>query len=344
MKMRINIIGGGLAGCALAYVLKKRGMEPVIYEASSDLASGASGNEVGLYNPRFTAQLDEAGIFYTAAFREVLDVFGQAGKDIECDPCGTLHLMDIERKQKRYPKTVQSWQWPKDDMYIVNAQEASDIAGVELIHDCLYIEKSGKVSPRKLCAYYARGVEVHLNASIDNLTLLQGEVNILACGMGVLKFEVAAGLPLMAVRGQVSYIQASAYSSLLKVALCYGGYIAPADNGVHCIGATFQRWLEHCNCLEEDDLANIEKMIEAIPSLETPYDVMKSRASVRTSSKDYFPVVGQFLDGIYISTAHGSHGILSSLLSAVILSDMVTGVDNTMPSSVLNALSPLRFS
>lgn len=61
---RIAIIGGGLAGTSCAYVLKQYGFEPVIYEAGDKLAYGASGNEVGLYNPRFSKK----EVFYLTFF------------------------------------------------------------------------------------------------------------------------------------------------------------------------------------------------------------------------------------------------------------------------------------
>ena len=54
--MKAAIIGGGLAGCALAFSLKQAGVTPVVYESASRLAAGASGNSIGLYNPRFTAE------------------------------------------------------------------------------------------------------------------------------------------------------------------------------------------------------------------------------------------------------------------------------------------------
>ena len=340
--MRVNIIGGGLAGCALAYALKKAGAEPVIYEASSALASGASGNDVGLYNPRFTAEFDAVGQFYSLAFHEALKVFEELGDAIDWNPCGALHLITDEKKVRRFPKTVESWSWPEEDMRIVSAAQASELSGVNIPVDCFHLKRSGKISPKKLCCAYVKGVEVHLNTKVENISALDG-VTVLANGMGVQKFAQAAYLPLKAVRGQVSYGRATESSEKLRCALCYGGYIAPAQDGAHCIGATFQRWLDHSDIIPEDNAENLGKLHEALPALGSVTEIVANRAAVRTTSHDHFPIVGELEEGLYVSTAHGSHGILSSLLSAKILSAFLFEKEGVVGVDVLNALSPARF-
>lgn len=321
--MRINIIGGGLAGCALAYVLKKHGHEPVVYEASDCLAGGASGNDVGLYNPRITADYADIGQFYSTAFQRALGVFNVFGTDVDWRPCGALHLMNTVQKQKRFPKMVQNWPWAEEELRIISAAEASDIAGVDIVSDCLYISKSGKISPKKLCYAYAADVDVRLNSMVSCLDELDGEAHILACGMGVLNFAQGAHLPLRAVRGQVTYIEATDVTRKLQCCVGYGGYIAPCEEDKHCVGSTFQRWLSHDRILEADDGDNIQKLCENIPSLAGAYKVVAHRAAVRTTSSDHFPVFGQLNDRVYVSTAHGSHGILSSLQAAYHIADLI---------------------
>lgn len=342
--MQINIIGGGLAGCALAYVLKQAGAEPIIFEAGGHLASGASGNAVGLYNPRFAAQYDAVGEFYSTAFFEALKVFEIFGDDIDWNPCGALHLMCNDQKLRRFPKTVASWGWADGDMRLVDKAEASDLAGVAIDYECLYLPRAGTVSPRKLCEVYARGVEVHLNTRIDDLYDLDGDATILACGYGALDFPQAAFLPLRPVRGQVSYVQSSGDFGALKTALCYGGYVTPAINGVHCVGATFERQTNHREIKDADNDANLGQLFEAIPALNWGVSIVDQWAGVRTASRDHFPVVGMLGEGLYVSTAHGSHGVLSSLLLAKILTESILNHKNHVVSdSVFQALSASRF-
>ncbi len=343
--MRVNIIGGGLAGCSLAYTLKKEGVEPVIYEASSELASGASGNDIGLYNPRFAAQMDAPSEFYSTAFWAALEVFKEFGVSVDFNPCGVLSLLSDERRVKRFHKTAKSWGWSEDDMKLVSPEEASKIAGIEIPYEALYMPKSGNISPKKLCHEYARGIEVNLNTKIEDLAVLEGDATVLACGMGCLNFKEAENLPLKSVRGQVSYIKQTEQTKNLKVALSYSGHFAPALDGVHCLGSTFQPWLDHDELIDEDNLTNLEKLFEVLPYLRSNYQVTHSRAGLRTTSRDHFPVVGQLKghDDLYISTAHGSYGIITTLLSAKIISNDIFEHKRLVSQDAVNTLNPYRF-
>lgn len=341
--MRVNIIGGGLAGCALAYVLKVQGCTPVIYEAGASLAAGASGNEVGLYNPRFTAEYTPIAAFYSTAFHHAVQVFETLGASIDWNPCGALHLMNTDQKRKRYPKTVASWGWGADDMRLVTAAQATAIAGVTVGEPCLYLPRSGMVSPRKLCAAYVEGVEVHLKTRVEDINDLPTAPVVIANGMGAKHFTAAAHLPLKPVRGQVSTVGATAQSRVLKTALCYGGYIAPAQNDTHCIGATFQRWLDHTETIPQDDQDNIAHFERAIGYHGDPLIPIRSRAGLRTTSHDHAPIIGALDDTLYISTAHGSHGILSSLMGACILRDALLQKTQSLSRDSLSAVSPARF-
>jgi tRNA 5-methylaminomethyl-2-thiouridine biosynthesis bifunctional protein len=72
--------------------------------------------------------------------------------------------------------------------------------------------------------------------------------------------------------------------------------------------------------------------------------VQSSRAAVRLAAAGHFPVIGQLEDRLYISAAHGSHGILSSLMGAQILAAQLCGGDAPVSDSVVQKLSPQRFS
>ena len=338
--MKIAIIGGGLAGCALAYALKETGESPVVYEAGPELASGASGNSTGLYNPRFTAQRSPESEYYSAAFSLVQRVFKKFD-DIEWNSCGALHLINDEKKEKRFAQTVKNWGWDKDHMRLVDHDEASEIAGVQIRQDALYLPQSGSVSPKKLCEAYMHDVDFHLNAPVENLDAIDADVKILACGPAAHKF--APDLPLGKVRGQITEVSSTAASEKVKCTICYGGYFSPAMNGTHIVGSSFQRWLDHSDIIEQDDQDNIQKLSDNIEGLAEGLDVKGHRASVRATSKDHFPIVGRLDSGLYISAAHGSHGILSTLMAAQLLSDMILERPYCLPSDTIEALSPNRF-
>ncbi len=294
--MKIAIIGGGLAGTSCAYVLKQAGAEPVIYEAGETLAPAASGNPLGLYNPRLSAERTSQSDFYAAGFALAVRTFtamsplplgeggmpqGIPGEGVDWNPCGALHLMTDEKRAKRFRQTIQNWNWPPEHMRILSASETSETARMELPFESLYLPDSGTVSPKKLCAAYARNVETHLNTKIENLADLKADAVILACGMGVKNFFPA--LPLQSVRGQITQVKATEATKNLKCNLCYGGYFSPAADGIHTLGATFQRWLDHAEIVEQDDADNIAGLAEISPVLARGLKTTRSRAAVRTT-------------------------------------------------------------
>lgn len=341
--MKVAIIGAGLAGTALAYVLKRAGAESIIYEAEDEIAPGASGNDIGLINPRLSAFRTPESDYYTSAFGLAVRTF-DAMSGINWKRCGSLHFMNSEQKAKRFPQTLGNWGWPEEHMRMLSAEEASTFAGVRVAQDALYLPDSGYISPRKICMAYADGVEVKFGARVESLSEIDSDVVVIACGMGALGFEEAAFLPLQGVRGQVTQIHCEALSGL-KANLCYGGYCSPALDGVHTVGATFQRWLDHSELMPEDDAANIEGLRDLLPFDLGEVDVAGQRASVRCTTKDHFPIVGALPDtsNVYVSCGHGSHGVISSLAGAHLLADMILDRPRSLARATIHCLAPKRF-
>lgn len=340
--MKIAIVGGGMAGCALAYVLKKTGLDPVVYEGGPTLASGASGNEAGLYNPRFSAQRTAESDYYSSAFALALQTFKELG-EVDWDPCGALHLMNDDKKRKRFGQAVVNWDWDKDHMSLVGMDEASEIAGIDIRHEALYLPQSGSVSPKKLCEAYMRDIDFHVNKKISSVEELEADIVVLANGPAVKDFY--PDLPINAVRGQVTSVKMSEYSRDLRCAVCYGGYFSRASDGVHIVGSTFQRWLDHSEVLDHDDEDNLKKLADGIPGMDMGLQIVGRRASLRATARDFFPIVGPApgAENVYISAAHGSHGILSTLMAAHLLADMILERPLCLGNHTVAELSPERF-
>ena len=344
--MKVAIVGGGLAGCALAHILDFVGATPIIFERGPSLGSGASGNSIGLYNPRFTAERSPQSDYYASAFSAALRIFARL-EDIDWNPCGALHLINDEKKKKRFYQTVDNWGWMPEELCIVDQDAASEIAGIELQHEAMYLPKSGSVSPEKLCKAYAEGVDLHVNAPDDAWRDIDADAVVLACGPAVKQY--LPQLPIDTVRGQITEVSATERSSKINTAICYGGYMSAAVDDMHIVGSTFQRWLDHTDILEQDVLDNLAKMAENIPGLDDGMEIIGQRASIRAASKDYFPIVGKApandlgVDNLYVTAAHGSHGILSTLTAAKLLTDMITGRPYSLSKDTVEALNPMRF-
>ncbi len=332
----VHILGGGLAGCSAAYSLKQYGFTPVLYDPGG-IAAYASGNPTGLVNPRFSAFRTAESDFYTAGYAQAIRSFARFSA-IDYARCGGLHLITGEEKEKRLTRTAANWGWAVDHMRLVGAAEASSIAGVPLSHPALYLADAAQVSPQKLCHAYVRDVEVRRGVYAP----VEGDIVLYANA-------AAAGsmfdLPVHTVRGQVTMVEANAISRKLKCNLSYGGYIAACRGGSHAIGATFQKWLEDNLARDEDDESNLRQLLENVPALSGPgFRITGRRASLRTASKDRFPIIGALDgEGHYISTAHGSHGLVSSLAGAHLLADIIRSGPFSLPASTVRALAASRF-
>ena len=322
----VHILGAGLAGCSAAYVLRQYGIEGVLHDPHG-IASGASGNPVGIINPRLSAFRTPESDFYTAAF-------AQAGRilpslDAGYVRCGALHIAVDEEKDARFARAAENWGWG-EQMRRLTPQEASEIAGVAVDKNALFLPGAAQVDPAALCRAYARGFDVESGEAPEGAAVL------LANGAAA-----AHGLPIHTVRGQITLVGANAQSAKIKTNIGYGGYISAPVNGLHAVGATFQKWMTETETRDEDDIANLKKLEEHIAEL-GPLEIVGHRAALRTASQDRFPVIGE-MDGRYISTAHGSHGIASTLAGAHVIADMLRGGIRSLGKSTLKKLAPQRF-
>lgn len=330
----VAIIGGGLAGCASAYWLKKQGLAPVIYESGGALGAGASGNMRGMVNPRLSKTRTKDADFYmqsyAMAIREMCDI--SKHHDIEFNPCGALHLMHNEDMEIRYPSMAQHWGWHTDHVRIVDDVEGTAIAGLPIDKHGLFLPDAASVNPLKLCQAYADGVQVFYNRPVTEITNEDGQwvvhgtkydAVILASAMGVKDIsqshDLIEDMKLYAVRGQISVAPETPLTKNLKVLLNYRGYCSPSLNGVHALGATFDRTNMDLTLLESDHAENIQYLEETVPSLAEQLRAFDGRSAFRVSSKYRFPAYSRIAENMYVSTAHGSHGLISTLQCAAII-------------------------
>lgn len=358
---RIAIIGGGLAGTACAYVLREAGAAPVLFEAGGTLAPGASGNHLGLYNPRLSALRSPEAAFYAAAFAlavRTLEDLERRGRPAGFSRNGTLHLMTDEDRRRRFESALSSWGWHADHMRLAEAPEASALAGTALPCGALYLPDAGRASPSALCRAYAEGVEVRTGtaaaperAAGGGWTVRDGagggapfDAVILACGPGLKDVPETRGLPVHTVRGQVTAVAATDCSARLRLNLCYGGYVSACAEGGHVVGATFRRGADSVAVEDADHEDNLARLRAVCPDLAEGLAVTGGRAALRTASKDRFPVAGALGEGLFVSAAHGSHGIVSSLAAAHLIADLIRGGPPCLPRAAVTALSPGRFA
>lgn len=347
---KIAVIGAGLAGTRIARLLQGQGKTVCIYDEAG-FAFGASGNRRGLYNPRFTSFRNEVSDFYASGFSAAHQVFKNM-EAIDFDPCGNLHLVTDDAKDKKLSGALESWNWHPDHMRLLTPEEASDFSGTLIQQKVLLLTDGGSVNPSAVCKEWAVGIDIKIQ-KIESLQQLNSgwavngenyDAVVLTCGTGLLDFQQIHNLPLQTVRGQVTYVEENLQSAKLKANISYGGYCGRGLNGRHIVGSTFQPWLKTVEINPNDDLEILSQLTKFLPQFDD-MRVVGSWASLRVAANDRFPIVGKIsgFSNLYISGAHGSHGLISSIQAAEAVVEDILGHPPSMPQSVLKMLSPQRF-
>lgn len=331
---KIAVIGSGLAGCTAAHVLKNYGCNVEIYEKEEAIAAGASGNQLGLINPKLGSTGSVTQDYHASAYSmsvrylEALGIYSR---------CGSVHIGQHERRDEKLTKFIEKCGWHEDHMRAISADNTTEMTGIDIAHGGVYLPDAGFVSPMELCKTYSKNIPVHYGHEISQFNQIDADIIILAGAYESKK--IAPELELKPVKGQVTYIKELFPN---KANVCFGGYLSPAQNGQHCLGASFHRGENNQDVSGQDDIDNIANL-KSVLGYEGKIEPIDNWVGVRCNSTDRYPIIGQYKDNIYTSIAHGSHGIISSLLAAHILAYKLGSGIQPIGQNILNQISPYRF-
>ena len=383
----ICIIGGGLAACFTAWELAQRGFQIRLLCADDHLASEASGNRQGALYPLLNGEENDLTSFFCHAYGYSLARIKQLiqlSPSIRHDWCGVLHLScndDLAQKHQ----AILAAQYPEELVYGVDKQQAAQLAGIPLNHSGIYFPQAGWINPGDLCRAIAAQLAVHghhfeFNCKVEDLHTdgkcwqlstsrqnYQADVVVIAAGVDSTSFEVCRHLPLTAVRGQVSHVEATTASEALSTVLCHTGYLTPSHEGQHCLGATFVRNAPSKILRDDEHHTNLERLKNALPNSELVQTWWQSplagRVGFRATVRDHFPLAGPLPDwqqlpsaqesgqlnelptqkNIYLLSGLSARGICSAPICAAVLASYINHEAQPVAQSLLDALHPGRF-
>jgi tRNA 5-methylaminomethyl-2-thiouridine biosynthesis bifunctional protein len=177
------------------------------------------------------------------------------------------------------------------------------------------------------------------------------------------------------VRGQTTSLPAARLPQSPRAAFCHAGYLAPAREGWHCLGATFGPGDEDTVLRAADHRSNLERLAEAVPDwaeglAQVDHEALDGRAGLRCASPDYLPIVGpvphsaswlesyatlgrdarqvlpargDYWSGLFVNTAHGSRALTSAPLAGEIIASAACGEPPPIARHLLRAVAPGRF-
>ncbi|GAC1039390.1 bifunctional tRNA (5-methylaminomethyl-2-thiouridine)(34)-methyltransferase MnmD/FAD-dependent 5-carboxymethylaminomethyl-2-thiouridine(34) oxidoreductase MnmC [Pseudomonas sp. No.117] len=377
------VIGAGLAGCATAASLARRGWRVQVVERHDAPAQEASGNPQGVLYLKLSAH-------DTPLSRLILDGFGLTLRELQAlppgaawSPCGVLQLALSAKDAQRQAQLAAHF--PADLLQPLAHDAASARAGIGLTAGGLFFPKGGWVHPPALCALWLAHPNIELVTRTEVSALqetttgwevitqeatLQATVVVVASAAQAR--ALVPGLPLKAIRGQLSQLPQTPDSQALSTVVCGEGYIAPAREGQHCLGASFVFDRDDLEPSQAEHLSNLQLLAELAPELAAGYqsESLDGRVAFRCTSPDYLPLVGPVVDeellaeryrvlsqdarqvpdlpapwrpGLYLNLAHGSRGLVTTPLAAELLASWLEDEPLPVARRVAEACHPNRF-
>ncbi|ATL99708.1 bifunctional tRNA (5-methylaminomethyl-2-thiouridine)(34)-methyltransferase MnmD/FAD-dependent 5-carboxymethylaminomethyl-2-thiouridine(34) oxidoreductase MnmC [Aeromonas sp. CA23] len=389
----VLIIGGGIASAMTALSLVERGRRVTLLCEGREPATGASGNRQGALYPLLNGEHDALSRFYSLAFgyaRQRLLALAER-HPIAFDLCGVVQLGYDDKSSAKLAKMGQG-PFPPELMHSLSATEAERIAGLPSGHSGVSYPLGGWLCPADLTRAAIREaqasglLQVEYNTPITTIDELadgwrvesdtgrqwQAPILVVAAGHQLPALLPFAELPLYPVRGQVSHVPTTASLSRLKTVLCYDGYLTPAHNHQHCIGASYGRNQNSLEFRAEEQQQNQARLQACLPDQSWPAEVdisgNEARVGVRCASRDHLPVVGPIArltnladhyaqlqrdqqnaaplplhPGLYVLGALGSRGLCSAPLCGELLASEICGDPLPLSADLLEALHPARY-
>ena len=364
------VIGAGIAGVSIARTLAGRGWRIDLIDRADGPGAGASGNPAAIIYPKIAMPDQAAWHFQQQAYLHLLAEAAHL-PDAWRQP-GLLWL--LTGNQAREGDKLAGHPWRDILVEHADAAAASRLAGVPLAADCLYFPQAGYLHPGPLYHRWLAtpGITCRWNTDIARIThdtdsgrwklfdagnavILDTPVLILANALGIQALQPELDLPLYPVRGQISRFPTTPGLRSLRTVLSYGGYVTPAFDGEHCLGASFLPRDAEVDIREADHDHNRQLLSHFVPALASALPEgldWAGRASLRTQSRDYLPVIGPLpcpgsandcLPGLYASVGHGSKGFCMAPLAAEILAADLHGEPCPIPRRTRESLHPARF-
>jgi tRNA 5-methylaminomethyl-2-thiouridine biosynthesis bifunctional protein len=315
-ERRAIVIGAGIAGASCARALARRGWRVTVLEAHAVPAAAASGNPQGMLFTQLPAADTPHGEFTLHSFLHALRYYAAlfSGDTASFSPCGLLQLhgprdaAGLARLGERfaaYPRLVR----------VVNAAEASALAGVALAHGGLHLPGSGWIVPPAACARALDhplietrpgwrasalaadepGWRVHL----DGGETLHAAAVIVATAVAANELLGADALPLSPLRGQITLLPRAALAPVPRCVVCAEGYVAPPRGEWICCGASFARGAGDFVPTAAEHHGNLRRLREILPHVDPArIDVaaLAGRVGYRASTPDRLPVAGPVPD------------------------------------------------
>jgi len=306
--------------------------------------AAASDNPGANVTPRLSLDISLSGRFFWSAF---LDASRQWRQLDGWHEAGALVLARGPQDFERQRALQQRWQLPESLLRLVDAGQATRLAGVPLTMGGLWFATAGSIAgPAVRQAWLdhhhlSRAMVTGFSQSPTGWRLhgeqgeLAGSADLLFLANGPGAAALLPHLPLKGLAGQITGLTANPASLGLRCTLIGDHYLTPAIGGRHLLGSTYQPWPLDRPLADPDDtceLQNLAALAAEFPTLGSLAQATDTTAwnGLRCTTPDHLPLAGplvavqEFVDNFaYLRHSerhygpstradhHGLHGLLA---------------------------------
>lgn len=331
---RALVIGAGLAGCSTARALARHGWTATVVAAPPGL--DASDIPAAVLAPPPLPGNDPVTAFRYRAGRIARAWY--AG--LESGPhgrarlgSGVLLVPKRERDHRRFGRLPDSGDGP----IRVSTETAAALSGAEIDTPCVHHPHGGWFVPaalRQAMLAHPR-IQPTIEADVAEIrrrdghwTALDGDgtviaaapVCVVAAGIASPRLLPAVTSALIPARGQATAVA----GGRLRMAVSGNGYAVPDADGRLWLGATIARGDDDPSPRDTDDERNLAMFGHLWPNAPLPRPLAAFTA-VRATTRDRLPLAGPLDEGLWINAGHGTQGLLSTPVTALLLARAITG-------------------
>jgi len=382
------VVGAGLAGASMAHALAMRGYRPMLIERSDGPATGASGNPAGILYPSLTAEetplgrINLFGFLYSLRIFELLE---ENGYEFGWNRCGMVRVFRDALEKEKLLRSIASL--PDGVAHSVRNDEFQSITGLPYRYEGIHFPDGCTIAPAKACQAMidASQADVLYRTTVGAIErerdtwilfdeagneIARSKTVVLATAYQTPVFRQTEWLPLSKVHGQIATLLQSDRSRSIRTAIGYDGYVTPAIDGRHILGASYRTEKSDLEPNPELQKEIVAKFKHLFSQTDFEHETeIAGRASFRTRAHDYLPIAGpvpdydfflnaygglangkkefatppQYHPGLYVLTGLGSKGLAYAPLCGALIASYIHGDPLPIDHALSNGLNPARF-
>jgi glycine/D-amino acid oxidase-like deaminating enzyme len=353
----VAIVGAGIVGAACADGLARRGLRVVVVDREV-VGSGATAAGMG----HIVVMDDSEAQFALTRYSQQLweELRPELPEDVEYQQCGTVwvaadeeEMIEVHRKRDYYGKRgVPTEVLDAQTLRIIEPNLRPGIAGG------LLVPEDGVLYPPCAARFFIgraeeRGVDLRLGATVEQIG--QGRVRltdgseisaeVIVNAAGTYAPHLTPGLEIRKRKGHL--VITDRYPGFVRHQLVELGYlksahsvsgdsvafnVQPRQTGQILIGSSRQYGAEHKEVDNSVLVRMLERAQEYMPGL-ARLSAVRTWTGFRAATPDKLPLIGPSTGdrSIFLATGHEGLGITTSLATARLLADQITGTTSEIP-------------